>query len=326
MVSNNPQFLNFIREIIILEKLIYKSHFLVLLMILILFSCKDRKAGVSDEKVNPVTPVKVVMPETGTITDYLELNATSSFLRKESVKSTANGYISEVRLAIGDKVHKGQELFIVQTKESRALGNYKKTYDTSLHFSGLIPIMASKDGVVSAITHQKGDYVQDGDPLATISEESSMVFLIDAPYEYHKYLTRNKSCSILLPDGNSIPGVIKTELPMMDVGSQTQNYVVSPLDSKNFPEGLIARIRILKTEKGNAQTLPKSAVLTDEKEENFWVMKLINDSMAVKVPVQTGMQNSEKLEIVTPIFSPSDRIVVSGNYGLDDTAKVKIIK
>jgi multidrug efflux pump subunit AcrA (membrane-fusion protein) len=308
-------------KIIILYKRLYFLSLLVLM-----FSCKDRKAGVSDEKVNPVTPVKVVSPETGSIKDYLELNATSSFLRKEFVKSTANGYISEVRVAIGDKVHKGQELFIVQTKESRALGNYKKTYDTSLHFSGLIPVTASKDGVVSAITHQKGDYVQDGDPLATISEGGSMVFLIDAPYEYHKYLTKNKSCSILLPDGNSIPGVIKTELPMMDVGSQTQNYVVSPLNSKNFPEGLIARIRILKTEKGNAQTLPKAAVLTDEKEENFWVMKLINDSTAVKVPVQTGMQNNEKLEIVTPIFSPSDRILVSGNYGLEDTAKVKIIK
>jgi len=55
-------------------------------------------------------------------------------------------------------------------------------------------------------------------------------------------------------------------------------------------------------------------------------MKLINDSMAIKIPVTLGLQNDDEKEIVTPVFSTSERIIISGNYGLADTAKIKIVK
>ena len=58
----------------------------------------------------------------------------------------------------------------------------------------------------------------------------------------------------------------------------------------------------------------------------FGVMKLVNDSIAIKVPVKKGIESSEKIEILEPVFSSSDRIIISGNYGLADTAKVNIIK
>jgi multidrug efflux pump subunit AcrA (membrane-fusion protein) len=297
---------------------------IIFLSAIAVWSCRPHPPADEGNTSNPVTPVKVVNPETGSMSDYIELNATSSFLIKESIKSTANGYITDARVVPGQVVHKGQLLFTIQTKEARALGNIKNTYDTSLHFSGIISVLANKDGVISAITHQKGDYVQDADPLATVSEQSSLVFLIDAPFEYHKYLAKNKSCSILLPDGNEIGGIIQNELPIMDINSQTQNFIVKPLNSKSIPEGLIARIRILKNEKPQAQILPKSAVLSDEKEENFWVMKLLNDSTAVKIPVKPGLQHENKQEILSPVFQPNDRIISEGNYGLNDTAKVKI--
>lgn len=295
--------------------------------IFISFGCKPKgQAEDSDQKVNTITPVTLVSPENGNISDYLELNATSSFLRKETIKSTANGYISDVKIALGDVVHKGQVLFTIQTKESKALANYKNTYDTSIHFTGLIPIASNKDGVVSAISHQKGEYVQDADQLAIVAEQSSLIFMINAPYEYHKYLSRNKQVTIVLPDGEKPQGTIESDLPVMDVNSQTQNYVVKPLVGSRIPEGLIARVRIKKEEKSNAVTLPKAAVLSDEKEENFWVMKMLNDSTAIKLPVKLGMQNADEEEIIEPKLSPQDRIILTGAYGLSDTARVEIQK
>ena len=55
-------------------------------------------------------------------------------------------------------------------------------------------------------------------------------------------------------------------------------------------------------------------------------MKLINDSTAVKIPVKKGIETKEKIEIIDPIFNTSDQIVRTGNYGLEDTARVYIIK
>jgi multidrug efflux pump subunit AcrA (membrane-fusion protein) len=112
----------------------------------------------------------------------------------------------------------------------------------------------------------------------------------------------------------------------MDVSSQTQNYIVTPQGVPAIPEGLIARIRITKTVKDKAVTLPKSAVLTDEKQQEFWIMKLINDTTAVKVPVSKGIEAAGKVEILSPPLSPADRIIASGNYGLADTANVNIAK
>ena len=55
-------------------------------------------------------------------------------------------------------------------------------------------------------------------------------------------------------------------------------------------------------------------------------MKLINQTTAIKVPVTKGIDVGDRVEILTPKFTPADQIIVTGNYGLTDTAKVKIVK
>jgi hypothetical protein len=60
--------------------------------------------------------------------------------------------------------------------------------------------------------------------------------------------------------------------------------------------------------------------------ENFWVMKLINDSTAVKVPIKQATEADSVVEITSPLFTPTDRIIKTGNYGLPDTAYVKIVQ
>jgi hypothetical protein len=73
-------------------------------------------------------------------------------------------------------------------------------------------------------------------------------------------------------------------------------------------------------------SLPKAAVLTNEMQNEWWVMQLINDSTAVRVPIRKGLEAGERVEIVSPRFSPIDRILRSGYFGLDDTARVIVLK
>ena len=115
-------------------------------------------------------------------------------------------------------------------------------------------------------------------------------------------------------------------MPAIDSVSQTQGALVRVSSSKLIPENLIARVRILKATKINVESLPKEAILTDEAQANFWVMKMIDSVTAVKVPVIRGMETGGRVEIIRPIFSANDKILLTGNYGLPDTAKVKIVK
>jgi hypothetical protein len=60
--------------------------------------------------------------------------------------------------------------------------------------------------------------------------------------------------------------------------------------------------------------------------QHFWVMKLLNDSMAVKVPVITGITEKEYVQISQPEFNSSDSFLTTGNYGVSDTVYVNVLK
>lgn len=306
----------------------YTSFFSVLVMSLLFAGCqgKESKPAEEETQVSTVTPVTIDSIQTGPIAEYLELNATSSFLKKNSVKSPVAGYIQQVEISLGDEVTKNKELFLVKTKEASALDNNPGSHDSAFTFSGIIRVRSFQEGIISTLNRHAGDFVQEGDELCMVSDKSSFVFLLDVPYELHQFIHEGGACEIVLPDKKTLTGTIVSRLPSMDVASQTESYLIKAASGFSLPENLIARIRIIKEKKDKALTLSKTAILSNETQTEFWVMKLLNDSVAVKVPIKKGLETGERTEIISPSFESADRILVSGNYGLTDTAKIVISK
>jgi multidrug efflux pump subunit AcrA (membrane-fusion protein) len=294
---------------------------------ILLFSCQNKdKAADEDAKIVSQTPVTVTTVDSSALTDYIDLNATSTTLQKSYVKSNAIGYVHQVNAQLGHNVSSGQVLFTIKTKEAQTIGNSINVLDTTFKFSGLNKIKAAASGYISQISHQAGDYVQDGEALAVISDRSSFVFLMQLPYELKQYVRTGQNVDLTLPGGTKIIGTVKSFMPSVDTVAQTQGVVLSINSSQQIPENLVAKARIVKSAKNKASTLPKSAILANETQTAFWVMKLLNDTTAIKVPVKEGIQSGDRVEILSPKFSSQDKIVVTGNYGLTDTAKVKIVK
>ncbi len=298
------------------------------ILTLLLFSCKSKEDNTAQDAPaeEAQTPVTVTGISNGQLAEYVELNAMSSYLQSSFIKATANGYIKSSNVKPGQFVRAGQLAFLMQTKEAKALGNTINSLDPSFNFSGLIKINASQTGYITAIDHQPGDYVQDGEQLAILSDAKSFGFLLNLPYELRPYLIKNKSVDVVLPDKTVLKGTVAHVMPTVDSVSQTQAVLIKVNHASSIPENLIGKVRIVKNEKNNVPSLPKAAVLTDESQENFWVMKMIDSVTAVKVPIIKGMETADKVEIVRPVFTTSDKIVLIGNYGLPDTAKVKIVK
>jgi len=276
------------------------------------------------DSVETGTPVTVTGVDHGPIDDYIELNAVSAFLQKSYVKANANGYLQSSDVYPGKDVAKGLVLFTLKTKEAQSIGDAIERLDTSLRFSGINPIRANQNGYITQLNHQPGDYVQDGEQLAVISDRNSFVFLLNLPYELRREVLGRRQVELLLPDGTKLNGVVGSLMPTVDSISQTQNVVIRVPSAPAIPENLIAKVHIVRSAKTGVQSLPKSALLTDETENEFWVMKLLDSVTAVKVPVRKGIETRDRVEIVSPVFAPSDRVLVTGNYGLPDTAKVKI--
>jgi multidrug efflux pump subunit AcrA (membrane-fusion protein) len=297
---------------------------LMMIFCLYTFSCKEKTTTAEEEKVDVRTPVTVTSVSFDPLEEFIELNATSTYLQKSYIKSNLNGYIKAVNVKYASPVSAGQNMFTLKTKESDAIGNTINNLDPGFKFSGVNSIRASTGGYVSELNHQAGDYVQDGEQLAVISNLNSFVFLMDVPYEYKQYVTNNKQVELTLPGGERILGTIQTSMPFMDSVSQTQAVAIKINVPKQIPQGLVAKVKIVTTSKAAASSLPKAAVLSDEEQVNHWIMKLINDSTAIKVDVKTGIQTGDKIEIVSPNFSPNEKIILTGNYGLSDTAKIVI--
>jgi len=293
-------------------------------MLLVFSGCRSADPADAVDEPSPVTPVKVTTVRDSTLNEFVELSAVSAYLEKSFVKANINGYIQNTQAVMGKQVGSGQLLFSLITKEARSIGNSVNKLDAGFKFSGISNIRADEPGTIVQVNHQKGDYVQDGEALATISNRNSLVFLLDLPYEYNQLINQNKSLSILLPDGTNLAGIVSGTMPSVDSAAQTQRYILKVGAGKQIPEGLIAKVRLTKISHAQAQVLPKSAVLANETEDEFWVMKLINDSVAVKVHVKKGIENQNSIEVLEPKFLKADRIITTGNYGLADTAKVKI--
>ena len=295
--------------------------------ILILFlaaSCHSKPKEVKAREQMSGTPVEITSISNGALTEQVELNATSSFLLKTNVKSSTTGYLQNMRIRLGDHVEKGEVIFSILTKEARSIGNTVNRIDTSFHFKGVVNIPAPGNGYITQLNYQDGDYVQDGEQIATISDDKSFAFILNIPFELTPLLKSNNSVNVELPDGSILRGNIGKPLPMVDPNSQTQGYLVQVKTPKMIPENLVAKVKLVKSTKPQAFSLPKEAILSDETQVNFWVMKLINDSTAVKMPVRKGVETHDRVEILDPVFTAADKFVVKGNYGLPDTALVRI--
>ena len=307
-----------------------KNKHILLLVVFIsmfsIFSCNKNSSNKVILEPTPKTPVDICFPsDTVELNDEVVLNATSTYLLKSDIKANSNGYITHVNIKLADYVKQGQTLFGLQTKESKALGNTISNLDPSFKFSGSINVISPASGYVEMLAHQIGDYVQDGDILARITDESSFGFVMDVPYEYNQLIKPNILLTIKLPDNREIKGHVSKIMPQVDPVSQTQKVLIKVERGIKIPENLIATINLTK-KKTKGISLPKAAVLTNETQTSFWVMKMINDTTAVKVLINKGIENESLVQVVSVNLTIKDRIIISGNYGLSDTAFVQIKK
>lgn len=292
-----------------------------IILVIVAAGCRHA-ANVQDQVSHPGIPVTVSSIHIGPMVRRIEMNATSIFLFKAAIKAPAAGFIDNVMITQGEAVAKNQVLFAIRTKEASALaGDSIK----DLAFSGKFNVRAATNGLISSIEHPLGDYVGEGDLLCQVAIPESFAFILDVPFELSGFVKVNAPCRIILPDSTALQGTIITRLPSMARNSQTERFVVKLKELRNLPENLTAKISITRDVVKEANSLPKSCILADETMQQFWVMKLINDSIAVKVPVETGINEDEYVQITRPSFKPSDLFLASGNFGLGDTAYVKVI-
>jgi multidrug efflux pump subunit AcrA (membrane-fusion protein) len=300
---------------------------LVQLMLVMAFcsACKQKEATAEAAQETVKTAVVIVQPVQHSLTDFLELNANTVFKRKVVIRTNITGYIINMHWKVGERISSGSTFCSIKTKEQDALKSIDQREPSLKQFQQPIRIASSAAGFITSVNYIQGDFVNEGDVLATITEPSSLVLTVNVPYEYHQYVYNGRSCEVKLPDGRKIDASISMSIPVIDSPSQTQQYFIHLPVNLQLPENMNVLVRIPMKQKLNTLCLPLDAIQTNETQTEFWVMKLVNDSLAVRVSVTVGLQNDSLKEVITGV-TIHDRIITEGGFGLGDSSLVGISK
>ncbi len=297
------------------------------LALFLMFSCKSKPAetvpGTSDAKVT----VKTTTLINGSIDDIISLNGKTVYLKKNGVVASIPGYIKKVYIQYGDLVHKNDLLFDIQTRENKALENSGIDPQLSSSGSGVISILAPSNGIIGELNiNSSGVYVVEGSQLCSVTENQDLMVQVNVPYEYNRMIRINQGCKIILPDETQLDGNISKLMPLINETSQTQNVLIRMRGNRQLPENLNVIVQFIRSSHAKALLIPKAALLSNEIQQDFWVMKILNDSIALKMPVTKGYENKSMVEVLSPDLSLSDLIIIDGAYGLPDSTIVKVVK
>ena len=295
--------------------------YIVLILVLCLGqSCKNKSSKIINNLPAPI--VNVVHPTLEKIHDNVQINGQVVYLNKTNIKAPISGYVTLVNAKLGNWVNNGSILFKIQTKESKALQESELKLDKNF---GIIPIHATISGSINLINiTDSGVFVNQGDPLATIVKSNDLAIQVNTPFQYYNLLKLNKNIEIILPNKETILAKFYKAIPTIDPISQTQQVYFKLTKHIELPENLNVIINLQTKQKPAVITLPKEAVLTNETQNEFWIMEVNKDSLAIKTIIQKGLENNSKIEIVSPKLDLKSSIIKKGAYGLPDSTKVKI--
>ncbi|TLP70700.1 efflux RND transporter periplasmic adaptor subunit [Maribacter sp. ACAM166] len=301
----------------------YIKKFMVIIVILMALACKNN-ADNSTKKKAPIS-VEVAEVKQHDIKEYLTFNGVTLYQQKENIRSNVTGYVSWMKYKIGDPIRIGQTFATVRTKEQDALKEALKIDSTLSKFVMPQSIQSNASGVITVLNVTNNDYLAEGDILATVIQPKSLVVQVNVPYEYEDYVSVGSSCEIILQNEESIVAKITGALPTIDPVAQSQSFLIA-LPNEDLPENLNVQVRMVYREDAEAITVPKTAVQTNELLTEYWVLKLTNDSMAIKQMVTLKLKNASLVQIDSNGLHLGDKVVTTGGYQMQDSTIVSIQK
>ena len=287
--------------------------------------CK-RNPGNSDASALrlPLPNVTVTTPIKENKIIYTTFQAVSRYLQSVNFRARISGIVTTVFVRPGDEIKIHQPLFIIKPIEMSALEG-AGTWSNNL-INSRDTIFSDQLAFTRQVLVQEGDYVQPGSLLAVAFKENSLAAVTYVPFSEVPLIKKNSPCTVEIPGKHNVSSYFQKQLFLADNVTQTQPYVV-PLPPKlKLAGGMNLLVKFKVKEIRDGIFLPRKAILTNVEETLFWIMKMINDTTAVKIPVTLGWQGKKQIQILSTRIGTADRVITEGAYGLPDTAYVKIVK
>jgi HlyD family secretion protein len=181
------------------------------------------------------------------------------------------------------------------------------------------------DGIVTDRPLFAGETAAAGTPVITVMDTSALIAKLHIAQLQAQQLSLGASAAITIPGiPDPVPAKVSLISPALDSGSTTVEVWLRLENPKGvFKAGTPVHATITGRTVPNALLIPTEAIQTAQDGTSKSVMVIAPDGTAHKHPVTLGITTPESAQILTGII-PTDTIITTGAYGLDDGIKVKI--
>jgi membrane fusion protein (multidrug efflux system) len=309
-------------------------------------------------------PVETAAATNGDISSFLFFNSTIETEAAVEVHSQLSGYlVKSVRVEEGDRVESGDTLVWIEDEELRVaaqetevdLRHLQVGFDRTehMHRRKLISdqeyedkkfqleqaklrnrkaqmalehavIRAPFSGVLTERDVQVGTRVTSGRKLFDLIKLDDMIARVFVPGQYLTTIRDNQEAVItseFLKD-RAFDGFVKRISPVVDPKSGTFKVTIGIDDRWDYLRpGIFVDVRVVTDTHVDAVLVPKEAVVYDGGDRFIFI---VEDSTATRVKLDAGFEDSKFVESLS-LIEPDTDIIVVGQNGLKDKAKVKIV-
>ena len=164
-----------------------------------------------------------------------------------------------------------------------------------------------------------------GAPLITVMDTSALIAKVHIGQMQAQQLALGSAATLTVPGvADPVPAKVSLISPALDPGSTTVEVWLRVENRKGLLKaGTPVHASITGRTIANALTVPAEAIQVSADGDSKFVMVIAADSTAHKKAVTLGIQTAEDAQILSGL-TPSDMVISTGAYGLDENTKVKI--
>jgi len=273
------------------------------------------KRNIKESVEEKGTPIKTVQAGKGNIEEIISLNGDIRGLREVDVYTRVSGKLIKKIKEEGDSVKKGEIVALIDRDEP-ALGFTKAEVKSPIEGTVIRYYVDIGDSVIPQEPMPQ-------EPVVNIAYMDKVKIVVNVGEKDITKLRKGEKVRVSVdayPEENFLGRVVKVA-PAVDLRSRKLKVELE-IENKDhrLKPGMFADVEIIYNEHSNVLVVPRISVL---EKEGRTILFTVEDDRAKLREVKTGISDEEKIEIVEGL-SEGESVVIEGNYGLIDGAKVEV--
>jgi len=333
-------------------------------LLLLTSGCGSPANSSPDDNPPPTLPVEVAAVERGTATARLTGTASLEAENEATVVARVGGVVEAILVEEGQYVRtnqalaqldderlalevrraevsleklktafkRSQTMFDKQLVSRETYEQAKSEYEAQKVATDLAKlelayatIRAPISGWVSRRHVKAGNMVRTNDPAFEVTNLDPLRAVLHVPERELAKLDVGQPATIqfdALPN-QTFTGRVALISPVVDASTGTFRVTVEVRDpSRTIKPGMFGRVHVQYDQHEDALLLPKSALMEEDDAVTVYVVR---DSLAFQRTVRTGYSADDRIEVLEGL-DDGDRVVLSGQTALRDSARVEIIQ